>query len=889
MLITEKTISNLIQSHFPFFYTEDNPLLVEFVKKYFEWMESENQALYHARRIPDYKDIDGTVDKFLVYFKEKYLKNIQFQTAASTKRMVKNSLDLYRSKGTPRAIDLMFKVVFDTPAEVYLPSRDIFRLSSADWYEQYYLEVTPAPINVTFVGKQIEGVQSGCTAFIEKLVRKKIKGTFVETFIISGIPFGKHFITGELLKTSGQTAISKNPKVIGSLTNVQVLSGSEGFAIGDIVDITSPKGTGAKGRVTDIAEVTGKVDFNLVDGGFGYTTNANIYVSNSVFRISNVQVNTSISNTAYFIDYDTIVAPQARINIINATSAFEVGDRIFTYQTGGSVKGEGSVQRVQGNTSSANVYVSILSGNLEVSGGSSVNAYFSASNTKSANIGAGGYNDSTETANVIGIADAVRLSYANSTPFPNNEYIYQLSDVGVVSASGRIIDTSSSGLTGVLTVNSVSGLFLPSKQIYSNTGGLQANVTSIGVDLGVVNVSGQFFSNTDNYFYCQDGSNTPYTTATITTISTGSLAGFLIANNLSNPETLEIDTDYIAPYLSTMLNATNYTPLNAPVGANLSSIIAESLNFDAITIGTISAITGINSGTEYNIPPIIKIDEPLISQYGKRDIYIKISNTAGGAFNIGEIITQPATGARGKVKTANSSTIYIRSLSFENSFSNSAANTSVVGAGSGATANVDYVFTDYTTKFMGLNAVVSANVVSEEGSVTNIEIVDSGFGYLHLENGSTFASLDGKRVGSVSPLLGTRTANTESRGQEGKSLGRYRNEDGFLSAGKKLQDSYYYQEFSYEVRSAVTLDKYEAMLKQLLHVAGTKYFAATVRSSVLSVSSTITTNSDIVNFTTDKDTVTADSDVFTADATYLVTVDMIGLKVDGTSITADKS
>ena len=167
-------------------------------------MESENQALYHARRISEYKDIDSTVDQFLVYFKEKYLKNIQFTTAASTKRMVKHSLDLYRAKGTPRAIDLMFKVVFDTPAEVYLPSRDIFRLSSGDWYEQYYLEVSPAPINITFVGKQVEGVQSGCTAFIEKLIRKKVKDVYVEVFVISSIAAGKHFITGELIKTTGQ-------------------------------------------------------------------------------------------------------------------------------------------------------------------------------------------------------------------------------------------------------------------------------------------------------------------------------------------------------------------------------------------------------------------------------------------------------------------------------------------------------------------------------------------------------------------------------------------------------------------------------------------------------------------------------------------------------------
>jgi hypothetical protein len=867
MLITEKTITNLIQTHFPFFYTEDNPLLVEFVKTYFSWMESEDQTLYHSRRLSEYKDIDSTVDRFLVYFKEKYLKNIQFNTAASTKRMVKHSLDLYRAKGTPRAIDLMFKVVFDTPAEVYLPSRDIFRLSSGDWYEQYYIEVSPAPINITFVGKQVEGVQSGCTAFVEKLVRKKVKGVYVEVFIISSIVPGKHFITGELIKTAGQIAIKNNPRIIGSLTNVQVLSGSQGFAVGDIVNINSDQGIGAKGRVTEIAEVTGKVDFDLIDGGFGYTTSANIYVSEKVLRLSNVQVNTQIVNNKYFGDFDTITEDQTRINVINSSSLFVTGETLYTYYSNGVVKGEGSIQRVIGNTASSNVYVTILTGNLVAGGASSVNAYYTASNAKSANIGPSGYTDLTETATVIGIADTIRINYANTLPFTNNETVYQLSNVGLISASGKVTDISASGLTGLLSVNDITGLFLPNYNIYGQTSGANGVVTSIGVDLGVVNVSGQFFSNSGNYIYCKDYQNNVYSNAVITTISTGSLASFLIANTLANPETIEIDTDFIKDYVNTALSAANYTPMNAPVGANLNSIIGDSLTYDAITIGTITALTGINSGQDYNIDPIVKIKEPLISQYNKKDLYIKISNSTGGFF-VDEIIRQPNTGAKGLVKSANSSTVYIRSLSFENSFSNTAANTIVVGTGSGSQANVDLVFIDESTEPMGLNAVVNANVVSDDGSVTAIEVIDSGVGYRHLEVGS-FASLDGERVGSASMFLGTRTANTEARGREGKSLGRYRTQDGFLSDDKKLQDSYYYQDFSYEIRSSVTLDKYEAMLKQLLHVAGTKYFAATVRSSIISVDTTVSSNSELINFTADKNTVNVDTTSITTDTNYI--------------------
>ena len=108
----ERTISNLIEQQFPAFYRTEGPVFVEFVKAYYKWLETSNNAIYHARRIFDYKDIDDTTDDFLVYFKTKYLKNIPLSSTTNTKQLVKHALDLYRSKGTERGVDLLFRAVF---------------------------------------------------------------------------------------------------------------------------------------------------------------------------------------------------------------------------------------------------------------------------------------------------------------------------------------------------------------------------------------------------------------------------------------------------------------------------------------------------------------------------------------------------------------------------------------------------------------------------------------------------------------------------------------------------------------------------------------------------------------------------------------------------------
>lgn len=54
--------------------------------------------------------------------------------------------------------------------------------------------------------------------------------------------------------------------------------------------------------------------------------------------------------------------------------------------------------------------------------------------------------------------------------------------------------------------------------------------------------------------------------------------------------------------------------------------------------------------------------------------------------------------------------------------------------------------------------------------------------------------------------------------------GYFENDRGFLSSQKKIQDDYYYQEFSYELQSEYNIKEFYQVLEELLHPAGFKYF-----------------------------------------------------------------
>lgn len=226
-------------------------------------------TLFLSRNLANMRDIDTTMDLFIVKFKEKYLKNIEFDIATNKKLLIKNSFDLYRSKGTSRSIDLFFRLIYGINTEVYYPGDNLFKLSDAEWVKPQYIEINPNSVTraVALVGKQIRGANSGATAFVERYVKQKVNGSFIHVLYVSSV-YGE-FTLNEILYD--KTIYPDSPIVFGSLSSLKINTRSLDFEVGDLVDISSETGLDAVGRVEAVSSSTGEVEFTLIDSGFGYT------------------------------------------------------------------------------------------------------------------------------------------------------------------------------------------------------------------------------------------------------------------------------------------------------------------------------------------------------------------------------------------------------------------------------------------------------------------------------------------------------------------------------------------------------------------------------------------------------------------------------------------
>ena len=522
----EKRISSLIQSQFPSFYQEEGENFIAFVKAYYEWLENSGtyinysgntvtqyiasnndiievtadqlanstymssitqyqpinaNPLYHSRRLPDYRDIDSTTDDFIVHFKEKYLKNIQFDTATNKKLLVKNSLDLYRAKGTERAVDLFFKLVYGTAAEVRYPAEKIFRLSDGVYEMPEYLEIGYSIYNIDYVGKQIVGQLSGAKAFVEKYIRRRAGKGFVNLLYISGRQ--GNFRNGEVigLNINNQPIfdVSKRSKLIGSVKRVTVQTRGRDFAIGDIVRFTnSDRGLGGLARVESISSQTGLVDFIFEDGGYGYTLSADSIVSEKVLNLNEVIADFTSEN--YYRLFERGVQPVVNIGYSSASSNLAVGNTIFRYAANGMLAAQGRILEVATTSNTAGfISVSHTSGVFVPSANYSTGSNSTTGITFTANT----LTDKSMSGKFMNIpTDYAIVITAPSATFNVGDVVLQ-QNAGYITASGTVANVITLESSVQLTLTNARGAFKNSKRMADfdyqvGIGTITANTTS---------------------------------------------------------------------------------------------------------------------------------------------------------------------------------------------------------------------------------------------------------------------------------------------------------------------------------------------------------------------------------------------------------------------------
>jgi hypothetical protein len=275
----------------------------------------------------------------------------------------------------------------------------------------------------------------------------------------------------------------------------------------------------------------------------------------------------------------------------------------------------------------------------------------------------------------------------------------------------------------------------------------------------------------------------------------------------------------------------------------ISNTYTTTIGSNTYTLGEISKLSVINRGSGYYKSPTITLQDTIVSSAGLlTDKLIRIANP-GINYGVGNnlIFTGGSgTSAAGIVASVIESLTF--DLLFEDGFQMKADGShydiiknedwSVKGPikrleltnfGTGYTSTSLPLISISTTTgsdaslivtgIQGTSANVSvdtANNIAGVGSIRAIKVTNFGINY-------TNANVNVSTVGDGNAVL------TPIISGLGVKDGEWTNDDGKV-AFKRIQDSYYYQDYSYVIKSGLTFKKYSDTIKNIVHPAGLQFF-----------------------------------------------------------------
>ena len=198
----EDKISLFVKEQFPAFYAEDGEAFRIFLEAYYEFLEQTGNSLDYSRNLIEYHDVDETTQEFLDEFAKTYLNDLPGLIKSETRLTIKNVMDFYRSKGSPRSIQLLFRILFNEAAEVRFPSDDVLKPSSSEFRKPRYIEVYAPNLEkmISLEGLEIVGGTSGSKAFVESISSKVINKVRVHILQLSNLR--GNFLRGEIVTKS---------------------------------------------------------------------------------------------------------------------------------------------------------------------------------------------------------------------------------------------------------------------------------------------------------------------------------------------------------------------------------------------------------------------------------------------------------------------------------------------------------------------------------------------------------------------------------------------------------------------------------------------------------------------------------------------------------------
>ena len=203
----------------------------------------------NIQQLQDFVDPDNTIDTTLNELVNQFIKIIPRTIASETSKrnLIKSIRDLYSAKGSSEATKLFLRILFDEESQVTYPNRFMIRASKGDWVSPTVLRVTPATGSngAAIIGQKIVGLTSGASALVVNSSSFQQGVYSVTELVIDTDSVIGTFVSGEVVSANSLTEyVEMSFTVYPFITSVSINDAGALYCAGDKITLDATIGNG---------------------------------------------------------------------------------------------------------------------------------------------------------------------------------------------------------------------------------------------------------------------------------------------------------------------------------------------------------------------------------------------------------------------------------------------------------------------------------------------------------------------------------------------------------------------------------------------------------------------------------------------------------------------
>lgn len=829
-------LSSLVKGQLPEFVRSDYPIFVNFIEKYYEWLEENNKVHYEIDALKNSYDIDDANSFYLEKLRND-LSPYFPQNIISDKRLfLKLISNFYKASGTQSSIKFLFKALYNDDIEIYYPKEDILISSDGKWVLPLALRIDTNDSNIFNITKTlITGEKSKATAIVEKIIKsvdRQLGISYIELYIsnIQRLFETGETITATYIDVNTGLPVTVSGRLIGSLSEIKIDPNNRGLFYngydpeinytGDPVSIVGGLNSNSAnpiGAIAYVGETTkgGITDITVIDGGFGFR-NELVFPNSTLIDFKGGFENSVLGSEAKA--YVTLVDEDSARVMNVSTMSINVLDGLGSNT---SLTGTANVSSTENV-----VYGTGTSFTTELAIGDAV--YFggilSEIITIDSDIRLNVSNNFSATANDVSLIKAgktisrIRSNTINTISDLYNFNVHSLSSVTILGSGGgyknkprvKTYSFYNEEYDDTLIIQSCS--IVKGTNLVSDTSQDLRNSLEIG-DYVKLFVNSKYeevreISNiTEHEIYFLETFDNDISNVSVFKINRNDVYKL---GSLGRIDIIESGTGYSNGDILIFTNGSGYGA-NGYVNVNVSGSITS------VTINNHSSghyVIGGEGYTRENLPEIT------VQSSSGQNAILRVSEITGDGESYG--LTTSRIGAISTIRVVSYGYDYVEAprVSLRN------ADLTLTGITSGQ------VFVSNTEVYQGVsnsNFTFKATVDNFDSSTSKMRIFDykgilDTSKLLIYDNVSTLNAVSATVVSSL--FYGNGNAKATSKFENGliRYPGIYLNSDGQISSDKKIQDGEKYHNFSYILKTNTDYTKFKKPLEDLVHPIGSKTF-----------------------------------------------------------------